>query len=141
MGVLGFGLKKLGDVLMGTVAEGYAQDAKNAIKNAFKDTLESVMSGKRSFEEWGDIVQKTIDNTIARAIEEEGLCFVSGYLKFYVSKNDANKIVIAYELYFVDSGKQWIKKEAQSDVYASNFTQDALAEIEKSHIVKFEVTN
>ena len=60
-------------------------------------------------------------------------------VNFAMSEKNAKKVVISFELYFLDEGKKWQKVGAESDVFASNFTLEALEDIKSNDCVSFEL--
>jgi len=109
-----------------------------SIINAFKDVIESLLSGQRTLEEWCEIASKPVDDALAKGISD-GFQFAGGYLCFSFADESKRKVKIAYELYFLGRQKQWIKQDAHSDVYAHNFSMEALEEIADKGTVKFYV--
>lgn len=134
---------KLAILSIGVVGEAVGREVLNELKNLdikpLTDIVESLVSGRRSLEEWCEIVAKPVDDAVAKTISEDGLQFVGGYLSFTFSDSSKKKVIIAYEVYFVDDQQNWTKQNARSETYADNFTQDALEEISSKGTVKFDV--
>lgn len=108
--------------------------------DAMTDTLESIISEKRTFDEWAELIESNLDSAVERVRNEDGLTYAGGKLKFYFRDSSLKKICIAYELYFIDSVNSWTKVEANSDVYADTFTDACLAELREKKEVAYEVT-
>jgi hypothetical protein len=114
-------------------------ETRKVASRAFLQAVERVISGRRSLEEWCEVVSGPVDDAVARTVTEDGLKFVGGYLSFSIAGLTANKVTIAYELYFGDEQRNWVKQYAYSDVYARNFSHEALEEISCTGSVKFRV--
>ncbi|MCL1988517.1 MAG: hypothetical protein FWG64_11205 [Firmicutes bacterium] len=123
------------------IVESAVQDAKSSLRNSIRDRYESVITGKRTLQQWAEIAIKPIEKIKQRIAEEstEDTVFVGGKLHFEMSPQTASKVVISFELYYLESGQQWHKVGAESDLYASNFTNEALLEIRSHSVVTFEV--
>lgn len=117
----------------------YANDAKDALMNTARDTLESAITGRRSIEEWAEIAIKGVDKVKNKVVEQNGWKYIGGKLNFQLSETISDKVVIFYELYYQDSDKNWQKVSAESDMYASNFTLEALEDIKTNGKVSYEV--
>jgi hypothetical protein len=117
----------------------YAEDAKETAMNAARDTVERIITGRQPLEEWAKIAIAGVDEIKDRAVNEEDLRYVGGKLKFAMSEKRADKVVISFELYFQDSNNGWQKIGADSDLFASCFTLEALDEIKSKGEVSFEV--
>ena len=115
------------------------ENATNAAMNAARDTVERIITGRLTIEEWAEIAIKGVDKIKARAVDEEELTYVGGKLKFTMSEQKANKVVITFELYFQDENAEWHKIGANSDLFASNFTLEALDEIKSNGEISYEV--
>ena len=118
---------------------GVIEDVKNASKDAISDTVHELVVGKRTIEDWADSAIKGVDEIKDKVVSEENKIFVGGYLDFAMSKKNNKKVVISFELYFLDEDKQWEKMTAESDVYATTFTADALEELRSKDKIRFEV--
>jgi hypothetical protein len=125
--------------IFSSVLRPYIEDTKNTAMNSARDTLEAVVTGRRSIDEWANIAIDGVDQIKERAIEEGDLRYVGGKLNFAMSTENAQKVVISFELYFLDENNQWHKIGADSDMAASNFTVDSLEEIADKGIVSFDV--
>lgn len=117
----------------------YANDAKDALMNTARDTLESAITGRRSIEEWAEIAIKGVDKVKNKVVEQNGWKYIGGKLNFQLSETISDKVVISYELYYQDSDKNWQKVSTESDMYASNFTLEALEDIKTNGKVSYEV--
>lgn len=122
-----------------SVIEPYVDDAKNAAANAAKNMVEGAVAGKRTIDDWAEIAVKGIDTIKDRAIKEDGLRYVGGKLKFAMSGEVSNNVIISFELFFQDENREWHKIGADSEVSASNFTIESLEEIQSTNEVSFEV--
>jgi hypothetical protein len=137
--MIGVVVKEAAKHMLTSFLGSYADDAKDAVIDAAKDKFESVITGRRTIEAWAEIAAKCVDKIKDRAVSEENLNFVGGKLKFAFAPKNPGKVVISFELYFRDEGGQWQKIAADSDMYASNFTFEALDEIKEKTEVVFEV--
>lgn len=117
----------------------YVNDVKDALANAARDNYERVITGRRTIDEWAGIAIKGVDKVKDKVAEQNGWKYVGGKLNFAMSKKNSDKVVISFELYYQDNESQWQKLGAESDMYASNFTLDALEDIKKNGSVSFEV--
>ena len=117
----------------------YADDFETAAMNAARDTAERIITGRRTIDEWAEIAIKGVDKIKDRAENEEGLTYVGGKLKFAMSEKNKDKVVISFELYFQDRKEEWHKIGAESDLYASNFTLEALGEMKSKGEISYEV--
>lgn len=124
---------------LGGVFLSYAEGAADVLSNAARDTFESVITGRQTIEEWAEIAIKGVDRIKDRVAEENVWKYVGGKLHFALSTKSKHKVVISFELYYHDENAQWKKVSAQSDLYASNFTLEALADMESQGVVSFEV--
>ena len=125
--------------IFSSVIETYSGDVKEVALNAARDTVERIVTGRRSLDDWSEISIAGVDTIKNRAIDEEGLTYVGGKLMFSMSPKRDDKVIISFELYFQDDQQQWHKVGAESDLFASNFTLEALEEIESEGSVSFEV--
>ena len=117
------------------VLSSYIQD----VNDSARDTFESIITVRRTIDEWAEIAIKGVDQIKDRAVNEEGLSYVGGKLTFAMSVQNPQKVVISFELYFLDENNEWQKVGADSDMYASVFTLEALEEIKSKCEVSFEV--
>lgn len=117
----------------------YISDAKDVLANAVRDTVESIITGRRTINEWAEIAISGVDKIKAQVIKENGWKYVGGELKFAMSDKNLRKVVISFELYYQDGNEKWQKVGAESDIYASNFTLEALEEIKSQGTISFEV--
>ncbi|MBQ9927313.1 MAG: hypothetical protein IJO65_05000 [Lachnospiraceae bacterium] len=117
----------------------YANDAKDALMNTARDTLESAITGRRSIEEWAEIAIKGVDKVKNKVVEQNGWKYIGGKLNFQLSETTSDKVVISYELYYQDSDKNWQKVSAESDMYASNFTLESLEDMKTNGKASYEV--
>ena len=95
--------------------------------------------GRMSVEEWAEIAIEGVDKIKDRAVEDEGLRYVGGKLKFAMSEKSADKVAISFELYFQDDNDEWHKVGADSGIYSSGFTPESLEEIKSKGEILFEV--
>lgn len=117
-------------------------DCKQVIANAARDTFESIVAEKRTLDEWANMVINSVDEIIDETIKNEDVNYAAGKLIFSLDKNTragSPKVLILYELYFIDANGNYIKKSAKSDVNQDNFTQDAIEEIKENGKVSYEV--
>lgn len=126
------------DILLGELKP-YLNEAKDLLANAARDTVESIITGRRTINEWAEIAICGVDKVKARVVKENGWKYVGGKLNFTMSEKVSHKVVISFELYFQDEKDNWQKVGAESDMYASNFTLEALEEIKSQGTVSYEV--
>lgn len=117
----------------------YINDGKDVLANAARDTVESIITGRRTIQEWAEIAICGVDKVKEQVIRENGWKYVGGKLNFAIFDKNVHKVVISFELYYQDENKEWQKVGAESDMYASNFTLEALEEIKSQGKVSFEV--
>lgn len=117
----------------------YVNDAKETVLNTARDAFESAITGRRTIDEWAEISIKGVDRVKDMVVEQNDWQYVGGKLNFTMSTKSPDKVVISFELYYQDEGKKWQKVGAESDMYASNFTLEALEDIEAKGIVSYEV--
>lgn len=117
----------------------YINEVKEVFVNAARDTLESIITGRRTLDEWAKIAIRGVDKVKAQVIRENGWEYIGGKLNFKMSDKSSHKVVISFELYYQDEDKKWRKVGAGSDMYASNFTLEAIEEIKSQGMVSFEV--
>lgn len=117
----------------------YVSEAKDVLANAARDTVESIITGRRTIDEWAKIAIGGVDKVKMQVIQENGWRYVGGKLNFMMKDKNLRKVVIMFELYYLDENGIWQKVGAESDMYASNFTLEALEEIKTKGTVSFEV--
>lgn len=117
----------------------YVNEAKGVLANATRDTVESIITGRRTINEWAEIAIGGVDKVKVQVIKENGWKYVGGKLNFAMSDKVSHKVVISFELYYLDENGKWQKVGAESDMFASNFTLEALEEIKSHGTVSFEV--
>lgn len=117
----------------------YVNDIKDAVKNTVRDNYERMITGRRTIDEWAAIAIKGVDKVRNQVVEQKGWKYVGGKLNFQMLNNSKDKVVISFELYFQDNYSRWQKIVAESDMYASNFTIEALEDIDKNRKISFEV--
>lgn len=116
-----------------------ANDFVGAVSKAIRDTFYSAALGQRTINDWANIVIGSVDNIKSRYENKYGWTYVGGKLNFTMPDISSRKVVIAFELYYLDTSKKWHKVGGSSNVYTSNFTPEALNEIQSKQIVSFEV--
>lgn len=126
------------DILLGELRP-YLNEAKDLLANAARDTFESIVTGRRTINEWAEIAICGVDKVKTQVIKENGWKYIGGKLNFTMPEKVSHKVVISFELYFQDENENWQKVGAESDMYASNFTQEAFEEIKSQGTVSFEV--
>ncbi|MCI8404736.1 MAG: hypothetical protein HFE49_07510 [Clostridia bacterium] len=132
--ILNFGMDILNEI-----CSNYGNDLKKIAFNFITDTIESALVGKRTLDEWAEIVIEVIDNIKDRTISENDYKFLGGTLKFRLSSNSKPKVIIAYELYFIDSNGNYFKNSAKSDVNQDNFIQEDINAIKEAIEIAYEV--
>lgn len=117
----------------------YVNEGKEVLENAARDTFESMITGRRTIDEWAKIAICGVDKVKDQVVRENGWKYIGGKLNFRMSDKSSHKVVISFELYYQDGDKKWRKVGAESDMYASNFTREALGDIKSQGTVSFEV--
>lgn len=117
----------------------YGDDFKKIAFNLITDTIESILVGKRTLDEWAEIVIEAVDNIKDRTISENGFKFLGGNLKFSLHPRIKSKVIIAYELYFIDKDGNYFKNSAKSDVNQDNFVQEDINTIKEAGEIAYEV--
>lgn len=117
----------------------YVNEGKEVLENAARDTFESMITGRRTINEWAKIAICGVDKVKEQVVREKGWKYIGGKLNFRMSDKSSHKVVISFELYYQDEDKKWRKVGAESDMFASNFTLEALGDIKSQGTVSFEV--
>lgn len=130
-------IQALGNVI--NAAAPYAKDLGNAMLNAARDGVESLITGRRELEDWAQIAGKAVDEVKSTLEEQTCWQYVGGKINFKISPKNAKKVVISFDLYYQDENDKWKKVTAESDMYASNYTLAALEEIRSNGTISFEV--
>ena len=136
--MIGFLVGAAKSVLLDVIGS-YAKDVKDSARDSAKDAFEGTVTAKRTIDEWAEVAAKGVDQIKDRAVNEGGLRYVGGKLKFAMSAQNRQKVSISFELYFLDENNEWQKVGANCDVYASVFTLEALEEIKSKCEISFEV--
>ena len=100
----------------------FVEEARDAALNAAQDAIRSTIAGRMSIDEWANIAIEGVDRVKEHAVEEGGLRFVGGKLKFAMSTVTASAVTISFQLYFLDELEKWQMADAASDVPSSKFT-------------------
>lgn len=139
-------MSAIGGILLGLAkgiaAEVFDEQKDNifaAVKNTVRDKTESIITGKKTINEWAEIAIKVIDKSIRQITSENNLKYIGGKLNFQISDAKPEYIILAFQLYFLDENQKWQKTEASSDILASNFTEEALEDLKNSGKIEFEV--
>lgn len=130
-------IQALGSVI--NAATPYVKDLGDAMLNAARDGVESLITGRRDLNEWAQIAGKAVDEVKSTLEEQTCWQYVGGKINFTMSSKSAKKVVISFELYYQDENNKWKKVAADSDMYASNYTLEALEEIQSNGTVSYEV--
>jgi hypothetical protein len=125
---------------LGVLGTLVSDKAKDVLKDIVRDATEDVLTGKRSLQEWSEIVEPVVDKIIEKEQHSQDWEYIGGKLKFKYNDERHTKIDITYELYFIDVEENWHKINASSDVNANTFTDDALEEIKANDEVSYEIT-
>lgn len=129
-----FAIDMLKDIL-----EPIIDEAKEVLKDAVHATFEGTMLGRQTIDEWATIIIKGVDKVKNELAKEKGWHYVGGKLNFARSTKSTNKVAVSFELYYQDENKNWKKVGAESDMFDSDFTLEALEEIKSKGCVSFEV--
>lgn len=117
----------------------FVEEARDAALNAAQDAIRSTVAGRMSVDEWANVVIEGVDRVKGHAVDEGGLRFVGGKLKFAMSAVKIETVTISFQLYFLDELGKWQMAEAASDVPSSKFTFDALDELASKSEIVYEV--
>lgn len=134
-----YAIKELAVNTLINVFKPYIDDTKDALVNTARDTLESVITGRRSIDEWAEIAIKGVDKLKEYIAKQYNWKYIGGKLNFEISASNLDKVIVSFELYYQDDYNKWQKVGAESDMYASNFTKDAINDMEVSGRVSYEV--
>lgn len=132
-------LVELGMDVLADPVMSYAKDLGAALSNAVRDTIEGVIAGRRTIDEWANISIGAVDDIKIKYENQNNWKYIGGKLNFAMSEKSSRKVVISFELYYQDENQKWQKVYAESDVYSSGFTLEALDEIKSQGTVSFEV--
>lgn len=121
------------------VCKRYGEDLKQISLNIITDSIESILVGKRTIDEWADIVIKVVDNIKDKTITENDFKYIGGILKFSMCPNNKSKVIISYELYFIDGNGEYFKNSANSDVNKDNFVDEDIIAISEAGEIIYEV--
>lgn len=117
----------------------FIEEAREATLNVAQNKIRSAVAGRMSVEEWADIVIDGVDTVKDRITDEGGLRFIGGKLKFSISVNESDNVSVSFQLYYQDEDEQWQKAEADSDIPASLFTNEAFEALSTEGEIVFEV--
>lgn len=117
----------------------FVEEARDAALNAAQDAIRSTVAGRMSIDEWANVAIEGVDRVKERAVDEGGLRFVGGKLKFAMSAAVTKAVTISFQLYFLDELGKWQMADAASDVPSSKFTFDALDELASKGEIVYEV--
>ena len=131
--------KCVGKEIGGEVLDKYGDDLKEIAFNTISDTVESILTGRRTIEEWAGVVIDVVDKIKDTTVAEEGYDFIGGKLKFSVSPMKSSKVIIEYELYFMDSDDNYFKKSAKSDVNKNNFVQEDINALDEAGEIVYDI--
>ena len=137
MGLLGF-------IAGGVVSElfrTYYAEMEGMTFNTLTEFIENTVSGKRTFDEWAELVSPNVDQVIMNNKESDNLIFAGGKIKFTFKDSSYLKIYIGYELYFANEEREWTKIEAKSEVFSSTFKNEELEMLKEKKEVSYEVTD
>ncbi len=111
----------------------------NAVKTTVIDATDKIATGKRTVEEWAEIIIKVVDRIKDQKTEEENLKYVGGRLAFQISKKNTDSVCVSFQLYFLDENKEWKTANNDCDLSTSYFTPDALNELKNQGKIEFDV--
>lgn len=117
----------------------FVEEARDAALNAAQDAIRSTVAGRMPIDEWANVAIEGVDRVKERAVDEGGLRFVGGKLKFAMSAAAAEAVTLSFQLYFLDELGKWQMADAASDIPASKFTFDALDELASKGEIVYEV--
>ena len=124
---------------LGAAIAPMVSQARDVALSVAQDTLMGFVAGKMTVEEWASHLSETIDDVKNRIIDDSGLRFVGGQLRFAQSIKTSGDINVSFHLYFLDDEKKWQKAEGDSEIPFSLLTQDALNELKEKSEVIFEI--
>ena len=117
----------------------FVEEARDAALNAAQDAIRNTVAGRMSIDEWANVAIDGVDRVKERAVDEGGLRFVGGKLKFAMSAAVEKAVAISFQLYFLDELGKWQMADAASDVPSSKFTFEALDELASKGEIVYEV--
>lgn len=129
---------KIGETVLNNVPSETKEKIKKSLIDAAIETVKEKYPVKRTVKEWADLSVKVIDEIINRVKIENGFSYIGGKLRFYCLPDKIGKVVISYELYFLDQENNWRKNANSYEEDESSFTDEALEEI-KSNVIEFEI--
>ena len=125
--------------IIGEVFDEQKEQLIAAAKNVASDTTKSIITGKKTIDEWAEIAIKGVDRVKEQEEAEENLQYVGGKLCFQISDKNSKYVIISFQLYFLNENSEWKKAEASSDILACNFTSESLEELKTKGKVEFDV--
>lgn len=137
--LIGSALGMLAKSALSSVLSPFIDEAKDAVLSAAEDTVRSTVAGRMSINEWAQTAIKGVDRVKERVAQEGDLRYVGGKLKFALAAEDAEAVIISFQLYFLDEMNKWQLASAESMVPSVKFTEEDLYELWKSKEVVFEV--
>jgi len=133
-------LKDIAKDALVAVLEPFVGEAKEAAFDAAHSVIRSAIAGRMSIDEWAAATIKGVDVVKDRAVNEDGLRFVGGKLKFnYPASVQQDAVSISFQLYFLDEYEKWQMATAESSVPADKFAVDALNELSSTGEIVFDV--
>lgn len=132
-------LLNYGKDIIGQIFSKYSEDFKKVAFNVITDAIESALVGRRTLDEWAEIVIEAVDNIKEQTIRENDFNFIGGNLKFSIRPTTKTKVIISYELFFIDSDGNYYKNSANSDVNQDNFVEEDIEAIKEAGEIAYEV--
>lgn len=133
--------------IMKSAAKEVFQDEINELKHAIvnnsietlRDMVLNIAGGKSSFDEFAKRIITYVDAKVEEAKNNKGLSYVTGKIIFENIPQKSHKVLISYELYFIDTNKKIIKSGANCEVPSSQFKEEALLELNNIGKIEYEV--
>lgn len=139
MGIVTLAMTKIVTSILSELQVKYGEDLKNISFDLITNTIEGILIGKRTLDEWATIVIKTIDNIIDTTIREYDYKYLGGILKFNIPSDLLPEVIISYDLYFSDNEGNYFKNSATSSVKKDNFIKEDLDKLKESVTICYEV--
>lgn len=117
----------------------FVADTKDLSIDAAKDSIRGALMGKMSIEDWANIIIDSVDSIKKKVVDEEGLTYVGGKMKFTPAEAAPNSVNISFQLYFIDEEQKWYKAGADTNLPAGNFKSEDLEELSLKKEIAFEV--
>lgn len=107
------------------------------VVNSFFDAFDDLFKSNMDLTDIAKLCGKRLDEIILNE-EKNGLSYSGGM--FHINYLNEVSFETAYELYFQDENKEWVKKEAKSKPQKMSFLNEtSQTELRKNNKVSFEI--